>query len=1202
MARSDSSRFGEFLRFELRSRLRQPTVWLFGLLFALMAFGATTTDAIRIGGGSGLTAINSPYVVTQMLGILSAIGVLIVTAFVATAVVRDYEMRTYSLFYTCPIRRGDLLFGRFFGSLAMAWVVFVITAFGLAIGTLMPWLDPARLVPHQPAAYLWTLVVLVFPNLFVMGAVFFGVATLTRRVMFAYVAVAAFFVVYIVSQNLISGIENDTIAALVDPFGMAAVSVDTRYWTLAERNHSIPSLGRLVLINRAVWIGVGIAALVLTYSRFRMSAPIEGSKSAVDDDEPAVRVDREPPRVHLRHGFRQSLAQWGHQVRVELSGVLRSTPFVVILLFAVLNVFGGIYGAMDDMFGTPVYPMSYLMVEIIEGTSGLFVLIVIVFYSGELAWKERKVGLHEVYDALPVASWVPLAAKYVALVGAVAVLLAASALTGMATQIVLGWPHIDLAVYVQGLFFHGLTRWALVIALAMAAQAVTNQKYVGFLVMVGYFVLGAVLPAIDLEHGLYRYASEPSATYSQMNGWGHFVRGLVWYRVYWAFAATLLLIASALLWPRGTDNRWKLRVRRARAALRGPVAAATVLAFLGFVGCGAFIYYNTNVLNRWVPGDEQERLQVLYEERYKQYEHLPQPRVTAADVEVDLYPAERRVDFRGRLELVNQTDAPIDRVHVTLEPELTTRALELPDATLEEHDEELGYRIFRLDPPLLAGATTTLAFDVGFAEPGFKERGSSTSVVENGSFMHSTGFVPRIGYDRNAELSDPNERRERGLPERVRMADLDDVDARRNTYISHEADWIRFAATVSTSKDQIALAPGYLEREWTEGDRRYFRYEMDAPILDFYAFLSARWDVAPDRWTGGDREVAIEVYHQPGHDMNVPRMIDAVKKSLDYFTVQFSPYQHRQVRIVEFPRYARFAQSFPNTIPYSEAIGFIADLRDPEDIDYVFYVTAHEVAHQWWAHQVIGADAQGSTVLSETLSQYSALMVMEKEYGRDQMRKFLEHELDRYLSGRGLERHKELPLMRVENQPYIHYNKGSLVMYALREYMGEERLNRVLSRYIADVGFQKPPYTTARELVDRIRAEIQPEYAYLVEDLFETITLYDNRTRSATITALPDGRWQVDLEVETRKLRADETGAEHEVPLADWIEVGAFVEREENGRTREIALHLEKQKFTEHEGRVSFVVDEKPTRAGIDPRVLLVDRDPEDNVRTVAEN
>src|SRR5690606_34404581 len=118
-----------------------------------------------------------------------------------------------------------------------------------------------------------------------------------------------------------------------------------------------------------------------------------------------------------------------------------------------------------------------------------------------------------------------------------------------------------------------------------------------------------------------------------------------------------------------------------------------------------------------------------------------------------------------------------------------------------------------------------------------------------------------------------------------------------------------------------------------------------------------------------------------------------------------------------------------NTIPFSEGIGFIASVDDSnkEDIDYPFYVTSHELAHQWWAHQLIGAQVQGSEMLSETFSQYSALMVMEHEYGRDKMKKFLKYELDRYLYGRSQEKEYENPLYLTENQSYIHYHKGSVI-------------------------------------------------------------------------------------------------------------------------------------------------------------------------------
>ena len=353
-----------------------------------------------------------------------------------------------------------------------------------------------------------------------------------------------------------------------------------------------------------------------------------------------------------------------------------------------------------------------------------------------------------------------------------------------------------------------------------------------------------------------------------------------------------------------------------------------------------------------------------------------------------------------------------------------------------------------------------------------------------------------------------------------------------------------------------------------------------------------------DRWN----DVAIEVYHHRAHGYNVDRMIDAVKKSLDYLTSEFAPYQHRQVRIVEFPRYAGFAQSLPNTIPYSESIGFIARLDEDDDeaIDYVFYVTAHEVAHQWWAHQVIGARVQGATVVSETMSQYAALMIMEREYGREQMRRFLKYELDMYLSARGGELIEELPLLLVENQGYIHYRKGSLVMYALRDYVGEEALNAALRRYVEAVRFQEPPYTYSREFLSFVREAVPPEMGSILEDLFETITLYDNRLVAATWEPGPDDTWVVTLEVESRKFRADGEGVETEIPVDDWIDIAVFGEREPGSSPDGKLLALDKRRIDAAETTFEIVVDEEPRRAGIDPFTKLIDRNPDNNLASVS--
>jgi aminopeptidase N len=421
------------------------------------------------------------------------------------------------------------------------------------------------------------------------------------------------------------------------------------------------------------------------------------------------------------------------------------------------------------------------------------------------------------------------------------------------------------------------------------------------------------------------------------------------------------------------------------------------------------------------------------------------------------------------------------------------------------------------------------------------------------------------------------------------MAKIDDLPARQWNDLAHDADWVQFDTTVSTSPDQIAVASGELQREWTEGGRRYFHYAMDAPIPKFFAYLSARYSVRRDSWNG----VAIEVFHHPGHGYNIDRMVDSIKKTLAYMTENFSPYQHRNIRIVEFPRYSRRAASFPNTIPFSESIGFIARLQDEDAIDYPFYVTAHEVAHQWWGYQVLGADVQGATMLSETMAQYSAFMVMEKEYGADTMRRFLGYELDRYLSGRGGELLEELPLELVEDQPYVHYSKGGLALYALRDYLGEAALNGALRRYVASVRFQAPPYTVSQDLLSFVAEVTPPEKRGILADLFGSITLFDLKAVEAVSRRVADGRYEVTVKARARKLKADGKGVEKEVPIDDWVDVGVLGEKG--------TLYLQKQHVTGAEVTVQAIVEGRPVRAGIDPYNKLIDREPGDNLRAVIQ-
>ena len=859
-----------------------------------------------------------------------------------------------------------------------------------------------------------------------------------------------------------------------------------------------------------------------------------------------------------------------------------------MLVLGMLNIWGNSTG-LNNRFGTSVYPTAGAMVDVINGGFTIFAILITAFYAGDIVWRERNLRLNEVTDTMPLPTWAQWAAKFSALILVAFATLVMAIGTAMVIQTAKGYYNYELSVYAKGVLLETGVSLVLLAALSFILQVLLNQKFVAFLGVMIWFILNPALQALDYEHRLYRYASTPPAIWSDMNGYGHFAWPLTAFNAYWLLFVAVFLVVCHLLWVRGTDGGLRQRLGIARQRFARPVALALFASLTAFVATGCYIYYNTNVLNDYATTDDGEKLQADAEKKYRRFEHLPKPRITAVQADVQIFPERRAVEIRGEYTMVNKTGKALDEIHVTVNPQsLTTWKIDIPGTRVKSDDRELGYLMLTFDPPLAPGATLPMKFRTGFTARGFVNGAANNNVVENGTFINSAAYFPHLGYESGIELQDRNKRRKYGLGEPRRQAPPSDMRARMDNGLNNESDWISLDTTVSTSPDQIALAPGYLQREWTENGRRYFHYKTTSPILGFWSYLSARYTVKRDRWN----DVPIEIYYDAKHPYNVDRMIDATKKSLDYFTANFSPYQHKQVRILEFPGYASFAQSFPNTIPYSESIGFVADLRKEENIDYVFYVTAHEVAHQWWAHQVIGGNVQGSTMIVESMAQYSALMVMEKEYGQAKMQKFLRYELDRYLRGRGSELIAEKPISLVENQSYIHYGKGSVVMYALRDAIGEDAVNRALRKFIADYAFDQPPYTTAQELVRYFRAEAGPEAQNFITDLFERIVLFDNQAREVSATKRADGKYVVKMTVASMKLQSDEKGEEKPVPVNDLIDIGVLGEKD-------AVLFAEKRRITKPVETFEVVVTGKPVKAGIDPFNKLIDRNPKDNVKSL---
>lgn len=1193
--------FRHIFGFELRQQFSNPVFWVVSVIFALLAFGATSSDAVQVGGAIGNVFRNAPYVIVQILSAFTSLSLLLIVIFIGGSALRDFDNRTAELFFTTPMKKRDYLLGRFSGGLAASVVIMLMVAAGILIGTLMPWIDPERLGPNSAVPYLWSLFVIVLPNLFFIGALLFCLAVATRSMLMTYVGVIAFLVLNIITGTLTADLDTRWIGALIDPYGAAAVDLATRYWSVSERNSQVPPLSNLLLANRAIWIGVGVLLLWASSRLFRTDR--EGwswrrrkSTAAGPGVIAPAPTSITVPKVQLTNTFAAQWRQFLHQAWFDAKGVFKGVPLLVMLLFALLIMVVNLSLGMK-MYGTAMYPTTALMTELIQVAYSLFLVIVVTFYAGELVFRERAGRIAEVTDAYPNADWVPLAAKLAALTLVVFAFYASGIVVASTYQAIKGGVDIEFALYLKKMLID-CTPFVLMAVLAVFLQVVTNNKFIGYLLMLVYLVARGVLAGfLHLEDNLYLPISAPNLPYSDMNGFGHFILGWLWFRAYWGAFALLLFVAALLFWVRGNRSTLAERLREARRRFTLAPKLVAAVALLAFIGFGANIYRNTHIINEYLPSDAALDRQADYEKKYRQYKDIDQPRITVMKVDVDLYPEDLRADIRGHYRLVNHHDTPIQDLHVNTQGRQrdTDLVLEFPAHEVELLDDELGYAIYRLKTPLQPGAAMDFDFRMSLAQHGFPNGRAQTQVVENGTFFNN-GVFPRFGYNEGVQIQDRNERRKRDLGEVPRMASIDDEGARANTYIANDADWIEFETTVSTAPDQIALAPGYLQKEWTQDGRRYFHYTMDVPMLNFAAWLSARWEVARDDWNG----MPIEVYHDPKHAWNVERMLYASKRSFDYFNAHFTPYQHKQLRILEFPGYAGFAQAFANTVPYSESIGFVADLRKEDKIDYVFYVTAHEIAHQWWAHQVIGANVQGSTMLSESLAQYSALMVMEKEYGPQRMRRFLKYELDNYLRSRSGELREELPLALVENQQYIHYRKGSLAWYALKDAIGEDTLNAILKRFLEDKGYQSAPFTTSRELIGYLREGTGPKFHPLIEDLFEKIVFFDNRAVDATASKNDDGTYTVKLTLHSEKFEADGHGKETSVPLRDPVEIGIFARPKNGKEDDETVLYLSRHALTDTETTLEIVVDSEPYEAGIDPYNKWIDRDSDDNRKRVS--
>ncbi|HEY4327332.1 MAG TPA: M1 family aminopeptidase [Mucilaginibacter sp.] len=1213
--------FWQIFIFEIKYRLKRPATYIYFLTFFLLS---TICFAAGLIGVSEKIYYNSPFVDAAVFAFFSFFMLLVSSAVMGVPLYRDIDYNTKGYYLTYPITERGYFWGRYFGSFIFVILIATSIIFGVYLGTFLGpifgWVPASRIGPNHLVYFLQPFLYLVIPNLFFTSSIFFGLVALTRNVKVIYTSSILLIIAYLLTNFLIRDIEKKDLIKILDPFALNTITLETRFYTPAEKNTLMIPITKLFLYNRLIWSSVGLVILLITYfnfsfKRFFNSDNLKKQIAIIGEDLPSYLTTLPAVTISFAGNYYRRIMFT--LAKTEYLNIVRDVYFRVILLG------GCVFLILDFWIGSPVYGVSNypLTVNLMEYKSYdymLFMFIIIVFYTGETIHRDKTTRFAIINDALPTPDWVLYGSKLLGLVMLAFVLATIPMILGILVQLLHGYTHFNMYVYFVELYAITFPQFIEMIMLSFAVHVLVNNKFGGHAVAIVIWVVMFVLRNFaNMNYNLFFYSYAPNYMWSDMDGIGHTGIGVFWFNLYWTIFGYILLVIAAVFHNRGVVTSYKERLKIARQRFHGPIRIVAAILLFGFVVIGVYTYYNVSYINNYLSADEVELRSVAYEKTLKKFENIDQPKVTSLKIFSDIYPRQRKVIVKGLITLVNKADKPINTLHLD--------GTGLESYTVKYNDKNISadypllyergkfnwfrskrdtskYRIYHLPIPLKPGDSAKVEVNSVVAYKGFTNDLTGTDIVYNGTFY--AGGLPSIGYNPDNELASDEKRKKYKLPEKKdEYPPQTDKKGIETLLFNSNADLVTYDITVSTSADQMAIAPGVLDKQWKQNGRNYYHYVQNSPSVDlFFDILSARYATLKDNVTlYNKQQTGLEIYYHPAHATNLNRFVSAYKDGLQYYSLVYGPFQFKQMRLLEFPKYRAFAQSFPNTVSYAEGFGWSADFSDPDKFDYGYFVTAHELAHQWWGHQVVPNRTRGSNLISESLAEYTALILTQRKYGKDNMKRFLKQELDDYLRGRANETKKENVFINC-NRPYEWYNKGSLILYGLQDLIGLDTLNKALREFKEAYAFHpNPPFPGSNDLYRYIDKHVPDSVKYYLDDTWKKITLYENKVLDSKVTPTgKKGEYKVDLTVSTRKMYADSAGNEKPAPtMNDYIDVGVFAadSKDKDGRTITNPIYLKKYKLTAGEHHISVIVKGTPVKAGIDPYVKLIDRIPDDNIK-----
>ncbi len=1068
--------FSVILKFELKYLFRSISLYIYISVFFLASMIAMAGAAGIFGDDSTSGSIaNSPLGIYSFAMFFCKLLLILVPAICGMSIYRDHISNFSGLLYTYPFTEREYLSGKFMSSLIAIMIIAVSIIAGLVAGIHLPGVNASLTTANDPFVYMHLFAVYLFPNLLFFSIVAFSTVALTRNIYTGFIALVLIIIMTEVISRLAGGSVLSMAGLLADPFGEKATGTLTQFFTLSQRDNLPIPVDEVIIFNRLFWLLIGVIVYMVTVRYFSFGG-CELLLRRKKKGEVEIPLNTNVSTGRLAHPVSGTSQELFSQLRTALNissaefrSILKSGLFISVLiagslLVAVLTLIP------NPLTGTKLLPATRVVLGLPVFFYSKIIMVLTFLYAGILIHRPEASRFADLINVSPVTDSVLMLSKFLALIRVQLILLASIMATGIAIQIFSGYYDFEIGHYMFDLYvihLYGLIIWAMA---SLLVQSVFSNQYAGFFFLIAASLCISNLSSFGIDSAALKFNQTPEPDfylrYSDMSGYGHGLESYFVYESYWFLLGLVLLCIAILFTRRELSQSFYERVRIAFSKFRGKLAYVSMISLLMFISAGAFLIREENKPeNARLTAEEEQQLLYQFQKNNQHYKNVIQPRITSVSINMNLFTEENSFQADGYYVLINKSTRRIDTLLVKAGyDEITTVAFSR-EAIIISEDSGFRFAAYFLKDGIEPGDSMKLSFNIANKPNTFLVQYSN--VLKDGTYLKSDIF-PSLGYFADTEKPFPVGSTLSG-----------------NHYQRIDSDLIDLETIVSTSAEQIAVAPGYLMSERTENDRRYFHYKMDSKIKFVFGYNSGKFEKQQEDHNG----VNLRVYYHKKHVRSIESFMNGLKASLDYNSEYFGDLPHRQAQLIEFSlSEGTYATTAANCIPVSEA-RFLTDAKYTADdnVDISFYVAAHELAHQWWGNIVIPADALGATMITESVAEYLTAKIYEKQFGKKSAKKFLDIQLNRYLSGRSEEKNKENPLIHVHpEQTYISYGKGAIALYTLSQYIGEEKLNNALSEYLDFASRPGQPYTTSNELIRYLRQATPDSLQCVITDMFET--------------------------------------------------------------------------------------------------------------------